>query len=92
MNSKQVRELVAAAKKNNVFLMEVKMKGCSPSGEPYLLFNIILRELKQEIRRKYIKVSIQYFKIIAANQKGKLSYYFMTYAIRYVSIDTTSGY
>lgn len=27
MNSKQVKELVAAARKNNVFLMEVKMKG-----------------------------------------------------------------
>lgn len=26
MNSKEVRELVAAAKKNKVFLMEVKMK------------------------------------------------------------------
>lgn len=25
MNSKQVKELIAAAKKNNVFLMEVKM-------------------------------------------------------------------
>lgn len=53
MNSKQVKELVAAAKKNNVFLMEVKMKGCSPLGEPYLLFNVILGELKDEIKGKY---------------------------------------
>lgn len=30
MNSKQVKDLVAAAKKNNVFLMEVRMKGFSP--------------------------------------------------------------
>lgn len=29
MNSKQVKDLVAAAKKNNVFLMEVRMKGFS---------------------------------------------------------------
>lgn len=31
MNSRQVKDLVAAAKKNNVFLMEVRLKGYSPS-------------------------------------------------------------
>lgn len=35
MNSKQVKELVAAAKKNNVFLMEVKMKACTPLSKLY---------------------------------------------------------
>lgn len=29
MNSRQVKDLVAAAKKNNVFLMEVSLEGCS---------------------------------------------------------------
>lgn len=33
--------------------MEVKMKGYSPLGEPYLLFNVILGELKDEIKGKY---------------------------------------
>lgn len=36
MNSKQVKDLAAAAKKNNVFLMEVRLKGFSPSCRPLL--------------------------------------------------------
>lgn len=44
MNSKQVKELIAAAKKNNVFLMEVKM------GKPHLLFqNLFKRMFKPAI-------------------------------------------
>lgn len=34
MNSGQVKDLVAAAKKNNVFLMEVSLKGYSYSCRP----------------------------------------------------------
>lgn len=34
MNSKQVKELVATAKRNNVFLMEVKMGACAPLSKP----------------------------------------------------------
>lgn len=34
MNSRQVKDLVTAAKQNNVFLMEVRLKGCSHLCRP----------------------------------------------------------
>lgn len=37
MNSRQVKDLVAAAKKNNVFLMEVRFKGYSHLLSGHLL-------------------------------------------------------
>lgn len=50
MNSKQVKDLVAAAERNNVFLMEVRMKGhnlvCGLPSRGHLLAEAWSKRLK----------------------------------------------